>query len=41
MKSRIEGIPLITRFKTWDFYEKEEKIDGIEGIPLITRFKTF
>ena len=38
----IEGIPLITRFKT-NYITILCKIspDSIEGIPLITRFKTY
>ena len=37
---RIEGIPLITRFKTSTQYKKHYNSKSIEGIPLITRFKT-
>ena len=38
----IEGIPLITRFKTKQELElKVLCVVRIEGIPLITRFKTF
>ena len=38
----IEGIPLITRFKTQDVYNiaTMRLHMSIEGIPLITRFKT-
>ena len=37
----IEGIPLITRFKTKQELElKVLCVVRIEGIPLITRFKT-
>ena len=37
----IEGIPLITRFKTnLDMMRDIPSYIGIEGIPLITRFKT-
>ena len=38
----IEGIPLITRFKTLKTYMdmRETVVKSIEGIPLITRFKT-
>ena len=38
----IEGIPLITRFKTMAAALFDEMVDlRIEGIPLITRFKTY
>ena len=37
---RIEGIPLITRFKTTTAKTSSIKKLSIEGIPLITRFKT-
>ena len=37
----IEGIPLITRFKTKMYYFINSTFKCIEGIPLITRFKTF
>ena len=37
----IEGIPLITRFKTATTSYPFFPALGIEGIPLITRFKTF
>ena len=38
----IEGIPLITRFKTPVITDKTLAIFvSIEGIPLITRFKTY
>ena len=36
----IEGIPLITRFKTFLSPPFKKMSLGIEGIPLITRFKT-
>ena len=36
----IEGIPLITRFKTEKNIKLIMKDKCIEGIPLITRFKT-
>ena len=36
----IEGIPLITRFKTPFKYSIDTFCNCIEGIPLITRFKT-
>ena len=37
----IEGIPLITRFKTLaTVYSSILFFSGIEGIPLTTRFKT-
>ena len=36
----IEGIPLITRFKTKCSRRCSYIIWSIEGIPLITRFKT-
>ena len=37
----IEGIPLITRFKTLEaILPSVPPSIGIEGIPLITRFKT-
>ena len=36
----IEGIPLITRFKTTSKRIVVVCEDSIEGIPLITRFKT-
>ena len=36
----IEGIPLITRFKTPRVVAVLDCAVGIEGIPLITRFKT-
>ena len=38
--SSIEGIPLITRFKTTIALIESLTISCIEGIPLITRFKT-
>ena len=37
----IEGIPLITRFKTFQLHIGLAPLRSIEGIPLITRFKTF
>ena len=37
----IEGIPLITRFKTSKPSLSEPSSSSIEGIPLITRFKTW
>ena len=37
----IEGIPLITRFKTnVKKFKIKKLVFSIEGIPLITRFKT-
>ena len=37
----IEGIPLITRFKTHGtYFQMSHHYISIEGIPLITRFKT-
>ena len=39
----IEGIPFITRFKTFKVgrYPDDSTGFSIEGIPFITRFKTF
>ena len=37
---RIEGIPLIIRFKTANSFESVTLSSSIEGIPLIIRFKT-
>ena len=40
-EASIEGIPFITRFKTFDLSGEEAKpVMRIEGIPFITRFKT-
>ena len=37
---RIEGIPVIIRFKTKDYSDEELIAERIEGIPVIIRFKT-